>query len=71
MEGGVRQTPPFLIRKKKIMNDLLAQYIVGLVTDENDQFYFVQKGGDMGKAPPAPNAGAGGVQKRKVKLLPR
>ena len=27
------------------MNDLLAQYIVGLVTDENDQFYFVQKGG--------------------------
>jgi len=42
MEGGVRQTPPFLIRKKKIMNDLLAQYIVGLVTDENDQFYFVQ-----------------------------
>ncbi|HEM3596073.1 TPA: RNA-binding protein, partial [Streptococcus suis] len=27
------------------MNDLLAQYIVGLVTDENDQFYFVQKEG--------------------------
>ncbi|MFX3812298.1 S1-like domain-containing RNA-binding protein, partial [Streptococcus suis] len=27
------------------MNDLLAQYIVGLVTDENDKFYFVQKEG--------------------------
>lgn len=27
------------------MNDLLAQYIVGLITDENEQFYFVQKEG--------------------------
>ncbi len=29
---GVRHTPPFFNQKKKIMNDLLAQYVVGLVT---------------------------------------
>ena len=39
---GVRQTP-FLIRKKKIMNDLLAQYIVGLVTDEMISFILSKK----------------------------
>lgn len=27
------------------MNQLLAQFIVGMVTDENDQFYYVQKEG--------------------------
>lgn len=34
-----------LFARKKVMNHLLAQFIVGIITDENDQFYYVQKEG--------------------------
>ena len=31
--------------RKKYMNTLLATFVTGLVTDENEDFYFVQKDG--------------------------
>lgn len=47
MEGGAYSVLPFspYYRKKSDMTSLLATVVTGMVIDENDQFYFVQKEG--------------------------
>lgn len=47
MEGGADSVLPFspYYRKKSDMTSLLATVVTGMVIDENDQFYFVQKEG--------------------------